>query len=40
MLLEQWLEMPPDARSEIIIEVIDEQLKYILRVSYWRSSRG
>ncbi len=32
-LLERWADMPPDGRSEIIIEVIDERLKKVLRVS-------
>jgi hypothetical protein len=31
-LLERWAEMPSDTRSEIIIEVIDERLRYVLRV--------
>jgi hypothetical protein len=32
-LLERWAEMPPDARSEIIVEVVDERLRNVLRVS-------
>jgi hypothetical protein len=39
-LLERWAEMPPDARSEIIIEVIDERLKYVLRVSLPEIQQG
>jgi hypothetical protein len=39
-LLERWTEMPPDARSEIIIEVIDERLKYVLRVSLPEIQQG
>ncbi len=32
-LLERWSEMPLDARSEIIIDVVDERLRKVLRVS-------
>src|SRR3712207_122825 len=39
-LLERWTEMPPDARSEIIIEVIDERLKKVLRVSLPEIQQG
>ena len=39
-LLERWADMPSDARSEIIIEVIDERLKYVLRVSLPEIQQG
>jgi hypothetical protein len=39
-LVERWAEMPPDARAEIIIEVIDERLKYVLRVSLPEIQQG
>jgi hypothetical protein len=39
-LLERWAEMPPDARSEIIIEVVDERLKKVLRVSLPEIQQG
>jgi hypothetical protein len=32
-LLERWSEMPLDARSEIIIDVVDERLRKVLRIS-------
>ena len=32
-LLERWTEMPPEVRSEIIIEVVDERLRNVLSVS-------
>jgi hypothetical protein len=32
-LLERWTEMPPEAHSEIIIKVVDERLRNVLRVS-------
>ena len=39
-LLERWAEMPSDARSEIIIEVVDERLKKVLRVSLPEIQQG
>ena len=39
-LVERWAEMAPDARAEIIIEVIDERLKYVLRVSLHKIQQG
>ncbi|MFC5486536.1 DUF6894 family protein [Microvirga aerilata] len=39
-LLERCAEMPSEARSEIIIEVIDERLKYVLRVSLPEIQQG
>ncbi len=39
-LLERWAEMPTDARSDVIIEVIDERLKYVMRVSLPEIQQG
>ena len=39
-LLERWAEMPLDARYEIIIEVIDERLKKVRRVSLLEIQQG
>ena len=39
-LLERWAEMPSEARSEIIIEVVDERLKKVLRVSLPEIQQG
>jgi len=32
-LVERWAEMPSDARSEIIIEVVNERLRNVVRIS-------
>ena len=39
-LVERWAEMPPDARAEIIIEVMDERLRKVLRVSLPEIQQG
>ena len=39
-LLERWTEMPQEAHSEIIIEVVDEWLRNVLRVSLAELQHG